>query len=70
VLELPALSCRHFQNVPAFVPFAGIFLAGASKKCRFLGIFGKEPLIPRFTGRLSICLQLFSWHLQKSAGNA
>jgi hypothetical protein len=56
--------------VPAFVPFAGIFLAGASKKCRFLGIFEKESLIPRFIGRLSICLQLFSWHLQKSAGNA
>jgi hypothetical protein len=70
VLELPALSCRHFSNVLAFVLFAGIFLAGASKKCRFLGIFQKVPSMPRITGRLSICLQLFSWHFQKSAGNA
>jgi hypothetical protein len=70
VLKLPALSCRHFSNVPAYVLFAGTFSAGASKKCCFLGIFEKVPLIPRFTGRLSTCLQLFSWHFHKSAGNA
>jgi hypothetical protein len=53
VLELPALSCQHFSNVPVFVLFAGILWVGASNSHRFLGILKNVSVMPIFTGSLS-----------------
>jgi hypothetical protein len=56
-----------FSKVPAMLSITGTLSSASS---RFRGKFSKVPAMLSITGTLSICLQMFSWQIFKSAGNA
>jgi hypothetical protein len=56
-----------FQNVSVIPIFTGTLSSASS--C-FRGKSSKVPAMLSITGTLAICLQLFSWQIFKSAGNA